>query len=73
LQPAFEFGGFSPDVAHFGQGVALYHGGSFGECDRLIVPLREDAKARELRNRVFYENTSLQPADVVKTQFLWLK
>jgi hypothetical protein len=30
LQPAFEFGGFSPDVAHFGQGVALYHGGSWG-------------------------------------------
>jgi len=40
LQPAFQFGGFSPDVAHFGQGVALYHGGSFGECDRPIVPLR---------------------------------
>jgi hypothetical protein len=40
LQPAFKLGGFSPDVAHFGQGVALYHGGSFGECDRPIVPLR---------------------------------
>ena len=59
LQPAFEFGGFSPDVAHFGQGVALYHGGSFGECDRPIVPLRGDARAIGFsmgsRNRVFTE------------------
>jgi hypothetical protein len=52
LQPAFKLGGFSPDVAHFGQGVALYHGGSFGECDRPIVPLRGDARLRNLVSQI---------------------